>query len=348
MKSKSKKPVKNTTKSRWKLSWKTVGSVVGGGVAASVLYTQWAAAQLVPPSGSGAPIPIGISVYYCYNPATGTTSQCSGNPDNGYDNSGNYFVGDPQNYDYNSDPGSYPNQTFGDEYVPQRQQYLLKNAIYQGQNNQTAAADNFNTTIPALLEQGAQNIAAACENGAFPAYDTASQTFADASAAYQNAADAYSDASAEYQTARGSFNVAAYTPYIYDQLQGMNLATGDYTFATSKLADAEREMALAQQQLAEAQKLYTDAAKAGLQCQAMLSVTNTNFAYNTAQTNSYLLYAMSQQQEQSAAQKQVDNTKLAQEVRTTYGLQQANAMALQGLVPTTGGALPVSPRPDRY
>jgi hypothetical protein len=332
-------------------------SLLGVGLLGTMVYSSWATAQ-VPPTEA---VSVGISIYLCYDPSQGKNVECPSNPNNAYDGSGNYFVDDPENYDYNSDPSSYPNQTFGDEYIPQRQQYLLLNSIYNGENNQQDASDNFNKNLPAILDEGKQAIAAACDNEAYPAYDNASSTFAAAKSAYQNAANSYQaavtnyqEAAGNYQTASGTFNAASGAPYIYDQLVGANQGYADLSTASASLATAEQQvaaagkgLATAQSQYAQAQQQSTDATKAGLNCQATLSVVNSNIAYNAAQTNTAMVYAMGQNQQGEASQKQSEVSAMARDMRGVYGLQQANSLAIQGLVPNAD-SIPQSPRPTQY
>ncbi len=353
----AKKPQVQTKKKGFRFG--NLLSFLGVSLFGTVIYSSWATAQQVPPPTE--PISVGISVYLCYDPAQGKNVECPSNPNNAYDGSGNYFVDDPESYDYNSDPSSYPTQTFGDEYIPQRQQYLLQDSILKGKENQQGAADNFNTTLPDLLEQGKQAITEACDNGAYPAYETASTTFADASSGYQEASDAYQTAVDNYQTAADNYQAASQVfeaasggEYIYNQLLGQNQGFADLSSATASLTTAGQQVAAAQKSLASAQSKYTqaqqqstDASKAGLNCQATLAVVNANFAYNAAQSNSVMVYTMGQKQQQDAAQRQVEVSAMARDMRGVYGLQQANSLAIQGLVPN-GDSIPESPRPTQY
>jgi hypothetical protein len=205
------------------------------------------------------------------------------------------------------------------EYSYQRQQQLLLKYINKGQTNQAFGQTNYTTTLPNDANTLQQTITKECDNSAYPAYDEVSKQ--------------YSDSAGTFSDTQDYFNSASQTPYIYDQLKGMNVG-----FASS---------ASANQQLSDAYDLDANARQRGLRCQAAIANMTNSFAYNLALVQSQNTTALGELQEQLAAQQQEENAQKAQAARVSNGFQNTMINALNGMVPKSATSYSAL-RPTKY
>jgi hypothetical protein len=219
---------------------------------------------------------------------------------------GNNDINNTQYYDPNQSPYLNP-ATPADqkESEIQRQLDLLKKAILQGQNYQNIAAENYEKTLPDLYKANDKDVKQFCE---------------------EEAPDAYGKAYSSFNEAQTAYDQATATPYIYDQMRGMNAAQSKLMVAKNNMAKADL---------------------AALNCQSALANSQELVQRNIAEMSSVNAAALGSIQQNNGEQKQWDVSKTSQEGKSVSGMQNGLINFLNGLG-APPNAKPGSLRPKRY